>query len=222
MVLLEQASGRPPHRWDLRRRGWQLCDCRDGGQPQCSHVTLHDGQRLLIDNHDLSATRCSIVPGVGDSDTRARRLARGCDDVLAPSAGLAELEARARRVAATAAALPRTVHVGPLLLDLLHRGARRGPTWLGLHPREFGLLWHLAEEPGTPVTRRTLLQDVWRIHHEPDTSSVEVHVSRLRGKLAVAGCADLARTANTGGYRLEVQEGPVPAVRQVMRMAMSS
>ncbi|WP_235425486.1 winged helix-turn-helix domain-containing protein [Croceibacterium mercuriale] len=215
-------AGDLPHRWDLRRRGWQLCRCCDDGQPPCSHVTLHDGPHLPLDTIDPSATRRSIVLGIKDSDTRARLLARGYGDVVEPAIGLAELETRARRVAAAAGALPRAVNVGPLLLDLLHRDARRGPTWLGLHPREFGLLWRLAEEPGTPVTRRTLLQDVWRIHHEPDTNSVEVHVSRLRGKLALAGCADLVRTASTGGYRLEVQEGPAPMTRQAMSMMMSS
>ena len=214
-------AGEIPHQWDLRRRGWLLCPCRDHGPQQCSHVTLHDGRDLLAGECGLPADRRSIVLGVRDSRARTCLLAHGCGEVLGLGVGLAELEIRARRVATAATALPRAVHVGPLLLDLLHRDARRGPIWLGLHPREFGLLWRLAEEPGVPITRRTLLQDVWRIHHEPDTNSVEVHVSRLRGKLALAGCANLVRTASTGGYRLEVQEGPAPAMRQAMRMAMS-
>jgi len=214
-------AGSIPHQWDLRRHGWQLCTCDEAGPQQCGHVTLLDGRQLVLDDGELPAARRLIVLGVEGSGMRARLLARGCGDVLAPGAGLAELAARARRVQAAATALPRAVHVGPLLLDLLHRDARRGPTWLGLHPREFGLLWRLAEEPGTPVTRRTLLQDVWRIHHEPDTNSVEVHVSRLRGKLALAGCADLVRTVSTGGYRLEVQAGPAMATSSPLAAAMS-
>jgi two-component system OmpR family response regulator len=70
--------------------------------------------------------------------------------------------------------------MGPLTLDLLRRDARRGPSWLSLHPREFAVLWRLADEPGTLVSRRQLLTDVWRISQEPETNSVEVHVSRLR------------------------------------------
>lgn len=211
-------AGEIPHHWDLRRHGWQLCpggsggdDADDSGWQQCGPVTLLDGRDLAATAHDLPATRWLIVLGVEDSDLRARLLAGGCGDAPGPDTGLAELAARARRVAAAASALPRAVHLGPLLLDLLHRDARHGPTWLGLHPREFSLLWRLAEQPGTPVTRRTLLQDVWRIHHEPDTNSVEVHVSRLRGKLALAGCAGLVRTVSTGGYRLDLHDAPVPA-----------
>ena len=48
---------------------------------------------------------------------------------------------------------------------------------------------------------------MWRIHHEPDTNSVEVHVSRLRAKLGGVGCASLIETAPEGGYRLSLH-GP--------------
>ncbi|QZH76565.1 MAG: winged helix-turn-helix transcriptional regulator [Erythrobacter sp.] len=102
--------------------------------------------------------------------------------------------------------LPRWRSLGPLTLDLFHRDARRGSRWLGLHPREFGLIWRLADTPGERVTRRQLLQDVWRINHEPETNSVEVHVSRLRSKLAGAGCEGLVATATEGGYRLTQPE----------------
>lgn len=56
------------------------------------------------------------------------------------------------------------------------------------------------------MTRRQLLKDVWRISHEPETNSVEVHVSRLRAKLAEAGCAALVATVPQGGYRLAESE----------------
>ncbi|MCB2067011.1 MAG: winged helix-turn-helix transcriptional regulator [Erythrobacter sp.] len=98
--------------------------------------------------------------------------------------------------------LPRWRDLGPLTLDLFHRDARQGARWLGLHPREFGLLWRLADSPGERVTRAQLLKDVWRLNHEPETNSVEVHVSRLRAKLALAGCESLVETAPEGGYRL--------------------
>ncbi|TIX52091.1 winged helix family transcriptional regulator [Alteraurantiacibacter aquimixticola] len=103
--------------------------------------------------------------------------------------------------------LPRWRSLGPITLDLFHRDARHGPRWLHLHPREFGVLWRLADTPGERVTRADLLKDVWRINHEPGTNSVEVHVSRLRGKLAEVGCDKLVATVPEGGYRLT---GEVP------------
>ena len=64
------------------------------------------------------------------------------------------------------------------------------------------MLWRLADRPGAVVIRRELLRDVWRIAQEPETNSVEVHVSRLRAKLAGVGCGNLVETAAQGGYRL--------------------
>lgn len=105
--------------------------------------------------------------------------------------------------------LPRQLHAGPLLLDLFHRDARCRERWLHLHPREFGLLWRLAEAPRTSLNRTTLLRDVWRLQHEPETNTLEVHIFRLRRKLAAHGVNHLVVTDPAGGYRLEAEVAPV-------------
>lgn len=105
--------------------------------------------------------------------------------------------------------IPRQVRAGPILLDLFHRDARLHDTWLHLHPREFGLLWRLAETPRTRLTRQTLWRDVWRLRHEPETNTVEVHIYRLRRKLSAFGIDQLVVTEPAGGYRLEAEVVPV-------------
>jgi two-component system OmpR family response regulator len=206
------ARADPPGQWDLRRLGWRLCPGTGGRRAECRHVLLVDagslepGARLELAEADRPAWRLLML-GIEEPAERARLLGRGCAEALPASIGLRELEARARRVDEMFGMLPRWRSVGPLTLDLFHRDARLGTRWLGLHPREFGLLWRLADQPGTRVTRHQLLRDVWRIHHEPDTNSVEVHVSRLRAKLAGAGCCSLVETAPEGGYRLSLH-GP--------------
>lgn len=105
--------------------------------------------------------------------------------------------------------MPRQMLAGPVLLDLFHRDARLHDTWLHLHPREFGLLWRLAESPRVRLSRQTLLRDVWRLHHEPETNTVEVHIYRLRRKLLAFGIDRLVITEPTGGYRLEAEVVPV-------------
>ena len=197
----------PPSRWDLRERGWTLCRRTSGARTDCAHPLLVDARPMMPDDRlalvdaDAEARRL-ILLGVEDSNQRASLLTRGCAEALPADTGLGELEVRARRVVEFGDALPRSRPVGPLMLDLFHRDARIGRDWLALHPREFGLLWRLSESPGQRVTRRDLLRDVWRIHHEPETNSVEVHVSRLRSKLAGVGCETLVETASEGGYRL--------------------
>lgn len=96
--------------------------------------------------------------------------------------------------------MPRFRTVGEVTLDLFHRDGRIADRWLGLHPREFGLLWRLAEQPGVRLTRRQLLAEVWRIHFEPETNSVAVHVARVRAKLEPFGLASLIATHPDGGY----------------------
>lgn len=146
--------------------------------------------------------RWTLAIGVDDSDDRAQLLALGFGEVLPTSVGPVELAARALRIGDNAEALKRFLDAGPVRLDLFHRDGRIGQQWLGLHPREFALLWRLAESAGERVTRRQLLSDVWRIRHDPETNSVEVHVSRLRAKLAVSRAEWLVATDAQGGYRL--------------------
>jgi DNA-binding response OmpR family regulator len=99
--------------------------------------------------------------------------------------------------------IPRFREAGDVTLDLFHRDGRVEDRWLCLHPREFALLWRLAEQPGTRMTRRQLLAEVWRIHFEPETNSVAVHVARVRSKLEPFGLARLVGTHPDGGYFLD-------------------
>ncbi len=104
--------------------------------------------------------------------------------------------------------IPRFREVGEVTLDLFHRDGRVDDRWLGFHPREFELLWRLAETPGERLTRRQLLSEVWRINHEPNTNSVAVHVARVRAKLGQCGLANMVVTHPDGGYYLEVPIDP--------------
>jgi len=199
-----------PPQWDLRRAGWTLVPARSSGG-----VVLLDWRR----GRDAAARQWlagaadpsgCVALGIDCAGERARLLAAGSGDALRADVGLAELAQRARRIAAARDSLPRRLEVGPLTLDLLHRDARTGARWLALHPREFALLWRLAERPGERVSRTRLLRDVWRLDFEPGTNRVEVHVSRLRAKLAAAGIAGLVETDPEGGYRLSVPHAKPP------------
>ncbi|MEL7690562.1 crotonase/enoyl-CoA hydratase family protein [Citromicrobium bathyomarinum] len=94
------------------------------------------------------------------------------------------------------------MEAGPLRLDLFHRDAHFEGRWLALHPREFALLWRLAETPGATVSQSALLRDVWRCPFEPGTNRVAVHIARLRRKLEPLGLAAMIAT-DGAGYRLD-------------------
>ncbi|MEL7444623.1 MAG: winged helix-turn-helix domain-containing protein [Pseudomonadota bacterium] len=103
--------------------------------------------------------------------------------------------------------IPRFREAGDVTLDLFHRDGRVDDHWLGLHPREFELLWRLAEQPGIVLSRRQLLEDVWRITFEPETNSLAVHVARVRAKLQPFKLDHILATHPHGGYFLDSPPG---------------
>lgn len=98
---------------------------------------------------------------------------------------------------------PRFREAGDVTLDLFHRDGRVEDCWLGLQPREFALLWRLAERPGEPVPPPQLLAEAWRLHAEPACHSLAAHLARICAKLEGVGLARLVRTNDAGDYFLD-------------------
>lgn len=113
----------------------------------------------------------------------------------------------AERCSGSDVMIPRFRDAGDVTLDLFHRDGRVEDRWLGFHPREFALVWRLAQHPGERMTRRQLLAEVWRIDFDPETNSVAVHVARVRAKLEPFGFARLIATHAEGGYFLDPELG---------------
>ena len=111
--------------------------------------------------------------------------------------------------------LPSQLRAGPILLDLFHRDGRVSGQWMGLHPREFEVLWRLAETPRIIVTRKELLKDVWRLDHDPETNRVEVNISRIRAKLHPFRLSHLLTTGARGGYQLNIDSQTDPPIRTI-------
>lgn len=197
-----------PLRHDLRRRGWRRV-VADASTDGCLAIAPCGGFDALawirfLTIHGPARRRRFILLDIEDSKERARLLRLGFADVLGRGASLDELEARAVRVAVQTDMLPRFREVGSLRLDLLARDCFAGERAIGLHPREFELLWRLSDEPGRPVSKQALVRDVWRQSFLPETNSLAVHISRLRDKLRQAGQQPLVGTAPAGGYVLRV------------------
>ena len=195
-------DGKIPPAYDLCRLGWHRVDL---GSP-LGQAALP----LLLTDPSLSARLTSrrerapvALIGVEDAAERARLLALGFGEALPGSVGLEELARRTHRVAEALDSLPRRRVHGAVTLDLLLRDGWVGERRIGLHPREFALLWRLAESPGEAVGPGSLLNDVWNLQFRPETNSLAVHVCRLRAKLAAVGLSQTVRTTPGGSYVLE-------------------
>lgn len=193
------SQGRIPAEFDLRRCGWTRERETEAGSDGIGVVLAADADALALDDE---ARRLVLVVGVGHPADRSALLERGFGEVVGSGIDLIELGARAGRVAEFARWLPRQRRLGPLLLDLLAREAYGHAKPLNLNPREFALLWRLADTPNQPVSKPDLIQDVWRMGFVPETNSIAVHMSRLRRKLAFVGLEGIVETAPSGGYCL--------------------
>jgi len=137
-------------------------------------------------------------------DSRVEGLEAGGDDYLVKPFAVAELLAR---VNALARRPPLTeektvLQVADLELDLLQRRVSRAGQRIELQPQEFRLLEYMMRNAGRVVTRTMLLENVWEFHFDPQTSVVETHISRLRGKIDRPFDRPLIHTIRGAGYSL--------------------
>ena len=166
-----------------------------------------DGLELLGNlREDGDATPVLILSALGEVDHRVEGLRAGGDDYLAKPYSFTELLARVeaigRRSDPTAAVTK--LKVGDLEMDLLARTVRRSGQKVLLQPREFRLLECLMRNAGRVVTRTMLLEKVWDYHFDPQTNVIDVHISRLRGKIDKDFDEPLLHTVRGAGYRLQV------------------
>lgn len=150
-----------------------------------------------------------ILSALGEVDARVVGLRAGGDDYLSKpfafSELLARVEALIRRTNAADDTQTTVLKVGPLEMDLLSRSVKRDHQLIDLQPREFRLLEYLMRHSGQVVTRTMLLENVWDYNFDPQTNVIDVHISRLRGKIDKQFEQPLLHTIRGAGYVLRAE-----------------
>ncbi len=127
----------------------------------------------------------------------------GADDCLTKPFSLIELVARVhalmRRNSGT---IPNCSKVGDLALYREERRVERNGRRIELTPREFAILDVLMRNVGKPVSRTTLLHEVWNMPGEPSTNIVDVYMKYVRDKIDSPGEPRLTHTIRGFGYEL--------------------
>ena len=135
---------------------------------------------------------------------RVRAVLRRRAEALTLAARVASLEAQLPKTPAGQAP-GRGVPATGLHFDDPARRASYAGQLLDLRPREYDLLHCLAQHSGQVLSRDTLLERVWGTAEYIDDRTVDVHVHRLRHKLAeIDPDADPIQTERGIGYRLEL------------------
>ena len=94
-----------------------------------------------------------------------------------------------RRVGRTGRDQPTVIEAGGLKVDVAQRQASLDDKPLTLTRKEFDLLAYLAARPGRVVSRRELLEEVWRQPSVGEDQTIDVHLYWLRRKLGESAAA---------------------------------
>lgn len=148
------------------------------------------------------ATPVILLTARSDTGDRVKGLDAGADDYLVKPFEMAELEARVRALSRRRPAVATTrVPLGSLEFDTQSRQLFDAGQSLEIPRREIAVLECLLEKRGRLVPKASILDRVYGIGSEVDETVIEVHISRLRKRLAVHGLT--IKNARGLGYVLE-------------------
>jgi len=149
-----------------------------------------DGLEVCRRLRALAPVPVIMLTARGDESDRVVGLELGADDYVSKPFSPKELVARVRAVLRRAkgplapppTSGPVVFEDGDLLVDVAARQARLRGEIVPLTAREFELLVFLMRHPREAFRREDLLQHVWGSRYG-DTSTITVHVRRLREKI---------------------------------------
>lgn len=170
-----------------------------------------DGLEVFRRIRSLAPVPVVMLTARGDEDDRVMGLELGADDYVAKPFSPRELTARVksvlRRADGSVSASPpganSVLSAGDLEVDVTAHEARLGDRPVPLTVREFELLVYLMQHPHQVFRRQELLERVWG-YSFGDTSTVTVHVRRLREKIeSDPSSPQRIQTVWGVGYRFE-------------------
>lgn len=127
-----------------------------------------------------------MITAKGEEVDRVVGLELGADDYVSKPFSPREVVARIRAVLRRGERAEHdngTLLLGSLEIDRDRREVRRSESPVRLTRKEYDLLELLASHPGRTFSRTELLEQVWDFAWDGDSSTVTVHIRRLREKI---------------------------------------
>jgi DNA-binding response OmpR family regulator len=136
--------------------------------------------------HDHARVPIILLTAKGEESDRITGLRLGADDYVvkpfSPAELVARIDAVLRRAVVPTGEQP-TIEVGQLAIDPTARRVFVDGEEAQLTSREFDLLLFFVTHPGQVFSRTQLMDAVWQYSFYTDTSTVTVHIRRLRAKI---------------------------------------
>jgi DNA-binding response OmpR family regulator len=204
----------------LRREGFEVATAADGEEALARFTEKEPDLVLLdlmlprVDGYEVfrrlrerAPTPVIMITARGEETDRIIGLEGGADDYIgkpfSPREVVARVRAVLRRRGPTEAA-PEVIALDWIEIETERRAVRVHGEPVSLTRKEFDLLHHFASRPGITLTRSQLLEDVWDFAWDGDSSTVTVHVRRLREKIEADPSEPVHLLTVWGvGYRFE-------------------
>ncbi len=153
-------------------------------------------------------TPALMLSARGDRADITRGLTLGADDYVTKPFGLEELVLRVRAILRRSQfteTTPTVLSVGPITLDEESHKVTFNDEVVELSPTEFRLLHVLLESKGRVLSKSFLLEEVWGINFETETTVVDTYISYLRKKLHRDGFEGI-KTVRGVGFQLQPEK----------------
>ncbi len=153
------------------------------------NIDLEGGLAMTLIDDVAARERMAAIALTRRSDLRGKLDAfeRGADDYIGipfvPDDLIARAHAVVRRVLGDAGSVVPRLRIGDLEIDVLNRQVRAGDVELHLTSLEQALLYLLAANAGTVLTREQILDALWGTDFVIESNVVDRHVRALRVKL---------------------------------------
>lgn len=212
----------------LQREGYATEEAEDG-ESALNMATESDYDLILLDLmlpgmtgeevceklREQKATPVIMLTAKGEESNRVQGFEVGADDYIvkpfSPREVILRVKALLRRASSTKFLETETTAKNELVfphLTIDHDAHRVSVDHkvVSLTPKEYELLYYLANAPDKVFTREELLKDVWNYEFFGDLRTVDTHVKRLREKLnkVSEAAGNMIVTVWGVGYKFEV------------------
>lgn len=153
-------------------------------------------------------TPALMLSARGDRADVTRGLTLGADDYVTKPFGLEELVLRVKAIlrrSQFSENVQETLTHGPITLDAKGHQVTFNGAAVDLSPTEFRLLQVLLESKGRVLSKTHLLDEVWGITFESESTVVDTYISYLRKKLHRDGFEGI-RTIRGVGFQLNAEK----------------
>ena len=161
-----------------------------------------NGQDLLTEFRKIHDAPVLMMTALDDDDNQLRAFGNLADDYVTKPFSMRILVKRAEALLRRSGVLKKEISVGKLTLYPLSYKAEYDGADIGLAPKEFDILFLLAQNKGAIVPRETILTKIWGYDFGGNEGIIHATMKRLRDKLP----ADIIKTVKGVGYCLEVRD----------------